>query len=125
MNRPEAAALTASLLARKGEAAPVAAPLRLFAVAQPGDASPPVRPAPSAARPVAERASADGALADRRRITLRLDPARHVRIKLAAAHLKMSLQDVVIAALDAHLARLAPAIEGGGCACLIEGRESA
>jgi hypothetical protein len=55
---------------------------------------------------------------DRRRITLRLDPGRHVRLKLASAHLDRSIQDILIDALDDHLARVAPNVAEGGCACL-------
>jgi len=95
VSRPDAAALTAALMARKG----AAQPSRLFAVASTAAAAPrPGRPAPPAK--------------DRRRITLRLDAERHMRLKLAAAHLELSLQDILIAALDAYLAREAP------CACL-------
>jgi len=95
MNRSEAASLTAALMTRKGEAQPS----RLFAL------TPPVVIAPRPERP-------DVPAKDRRRLTLRLDPERHMRLKLAAAHLDLSLQDILIAALDAHLAREAP------CPCL-------
>jgi hypothetical protein len=98
MNRSEAASLTAALMTRKGEAQPS----RLFAL------TPPVVPAPRPARPEQPVVPAK----DRRRLTLRLDPERHMRLKLAAAHLDISLQDILIAALDAHLAREAP------CPCL-------
>ena len=96
MNRSEAASLTAALMTRKGEAQPS----RLFALAPLVTA-----PAPRAQKP-------DVPAKDRRRLTLRLDPDRHMRLKLAAAHLDRSLQDILIAALDAHLAREAP------CPCL-------
>jgi hypothetical protein len=93
----DAAALTATLLARKGDAVPS----RLFAVP----------PAPSPApRPEPQPATAPAG--PRRRLTLRLEPDRHLRLKLAAAHLGMSLQDVILAALDDHLPRVAP------CVCL-------
>ena len=95
MNRLEAAQLTAALMTRKGEAQPS----RLFTLPTP------VAPAPRPERP-------DVPAKDRRRLTLRLDPERHMRLKLAAAHLDLSLQDILIAALDAYLAREAP------CACL-------
>jgi hypothetical protein len=96
VSRPDAAALSASLLVRKGDAQPS----RLFALPTPMPAAPrPERVDPTPAK-------------DRRRLTLRLDPERHMRLKLAAAHLDISLQEMLIAALDAHLAREAP------CACL-------
>jgi hypothetical protein len=85
-------------MTRKGEAQPS----RLFALAPPI-----VKPAPRPEKP-------EVPAKDRRRLTLRLDPERHVRLKLAAAHLDLSLQDILIAALDAHLAREAP------CPCLAD-----
>ena len=97
MSRPDAAALTAALLVRKGEAAPS----RLFALP-----TPVLAPTPRPELPPLPPAK------DRRRLTLRLDPERHMRLKLAAAHLDLSLQEILIAALDSHLAREAP------CACL-------
>jgi hypothetical protein len=93
----DAAALTASLLTRKGDAVPS----RLFAV--PTAASPAPRPEP---RPAPTPSG------PRRRLTLRLEHDRHLRLKLAAAHLGLSLQDVILAALDDHLPRVAP------CVCL-------
>ena len=93
----EAAALTATLLARKGDAVPS----RLFAV--PTETAPAPRPEPR---------TAPAPSGPRRRLTLRLEYDRHLRLKLAAAHLGMSLQDVIIAALDDHLPRIAP------CVCL-------
>ena len=137
MNRTEAAPLSATLLARKGAARPTASPARLFAIPQP--AQPPgASPAPSPARapapgpapasapvPAYTHDQGDGLPGDRRRITLRLDHKRHVRLKLAAAHLEASIQDIMTAALDAHLARVAPDIEGGFCACLAREGEPA
>lgn len=96
MNRSEAASLTAALMTRKGEAQPS----RLFTLAPPVVTAPPRLKRP------------ETPAKDRRRLTLRLDPERHMRLKLAAAHLDLSLQDILIAALDAHLAREAP------CPCL-------
>ena len=121
-----ASPLTASLLARKG----TAVPSRLFAVAPP-PAAPRIaepriveprivesrivesRPTALAAAP-STALSRKHILKNRRRITLRLDPDQHMRLKLAGAHLGMSLQDIMIAALDAHLVREAP------CPCLAE-----
>ena len=116
-----ASPLTASLLARKG----TAMPSRLFAVAPPPAApriAEPriVEPRIVEPRPTALAAAPSTALSrknilkNRRRITLRLDPDQHMRLKLAGAHLGMSLQDIMIAALDAHLVREAP------CPCLAE-----
>ena len=37
---------------------------------------------------------------ERARITLRLDPDRHLKLKLAAAHLRRSSQQILVEALD-------------------------
>ena len=92
MSRSDAAELTAALMSRKGEAQPS----RLFVMT-------PLVPAP-------RRDGPEAPAEDRRRLTLRLDRERHMRLKFAAAHLGISLQDLMIAALDAHLAREAPCI---------------
>jgi hypothetical protein len=49
------------------------------------------------------------------RISLRLDPQRHLRLRLLAAHSEMSLQEALIAALDAYLGEEAQNLP---CACL-------
>jgi hypothetical protein len=54
----------------------------------------------------------------RTRISLRLDPDRHLKLKLSAAHLHKNLQDVLIAALDSYLDRIGPTVKDGSCACL-------
>jgi hypothetical protein len=54
----------------------------------------------------------------RARLTLRLDPCRHLRIRLAAAHLNRSLQEIMIDALDRHLTEIHPTIVDGDCSCL-------
>ncbi len=129
MDRTPAATLTKSLLVRKGAAMPtLAAPsassgpatnrydppphLVLLDRDTLADDTPHIRSAARGHGHGGER---------RRRITLRLDAARHRRLKLAATHLGVSLQDVLIAALDGHLTRVAPGIVSGGCACLSNG----
>ncbi len=52
------------------------------------------------------------------RVTLRLDPERHLKLKLAAAHSRMSIQAMVTAAVDTYLDRSAPNLCNGSCACL-------
>lgn len=114
MERAPASALTRALLVRKGAATP-----------SPGDGEDGTgardvvphlvvlgRDAPAVAQ---RRRPGSGG---RRRITLRLDAARHRRLRLAATHLGVSLQEVLIAALDSHLAGIAPGLAGGGCTCL-------
>ncbi len=126
MERSPAAMLTRSLLVRKGAAAPTAPVpppiLELAPAPTPREPAPHLmligrEPSMSAARPHTER-NVNGPGDSRRRITLRLDPVRHRRLKLAATHLGTSLQDVLIAALDSHLARVAPGLGEGGCPCL-------
>jgi hypothetical protein len=48
-------------------------------------------------------------------MTLRLDRARHRQLRIFAARLDRTSQDVILAALDAYLDA-----HGGGCACLTE-----
>jgi hypothetical protein len=125
MNRQHpAATLTDALLARKGTAAPTRVAPSPF---DPASAQPEIVPhlvlvgrdaAPRDSAQTRFAGSGHGGLEHRRRITLRLDPTRHRRLKLAAAHLNASLQDLVIAALDSHLMRVAPGLAAGGCACL-------
>jgi hypothetical protein len=125
MDRSPAATLTRSLLVRKGAAIPTpTVPLPT------ADSSPdPREPVPNLVLLGREALAGDrarphvgkggrGPTEERRRLTLRLDVARHRRLKLAATHLGISLQDVLIAALDGHLARVAPGLAAGGCACL-------
>jgi hypothetical protein len=52
------------------------------------------------------------------KLSLRLDPERHTRLRVAAAHLRRSGQEIMLAALDAYLADKAHEIRGGSCACL-------
>ncbi|HEX9835508.1 MAG TPA: hypothetical protein VGB90_01565 [Alphaproteobacteria bacterium] len=135
MSKSPASSLTEALLARKGtaipshyvapqvplSAVPVAYALGAPASAPPRFAVPPTgvtvaHPLVHRTRPKTGRDGVD--FHDRRRITLRLDPGRHVRLKLASAHLDRSIQDILIDALDDHLARVAPNVAEGGCACL-------
>lgn len=91
------ATLSSNLLARKGAAQPSPA------AAQTPNLTP-VRGAPQ----THERAG--GA---RVRISLRLDPARHRRLRLAAVHLDRPLQDLLVAAIDQYLDQL-----DLSCACV-------
>lgn len=110
-----AASLTASLLARKGFAAP-SAPLPF----QPPSPAPRASTRPQAAKaPKAAEANTTTAAKSRRvALTLRLDPARHLQLRLLAAHRQMSSQDLLTAALDQYLEdhRCASGLQH--CACL-------
>jgi hypothetical protein len=55
---------------------------------------------------------------DRRvRLSVRLDPVRHLQLKLASAHTGKSLQNILIDALDEHIGRAAPKLRAGTCTC--------
>lgn len=110
----KAAELNSSLLMRKGAAAPVSVPMP-----QGGYPSNDARVAP-APRPGEMRRDRLG----RVRHSLRLDVQRHLRLKLLAAHTQQSLQDVFLAALDAHLERHGEGVLDGHCACLQKGELS-
>ena len=74
-----------------------------------------------AARPVRDR---DAPLVrdhfGRVRLSLRLDPHRHLRLKLLAAHSHRSIQETLIDALDTYLADQGQSIRDGSCTCLTE-----
>ena len=52
------------------------------------------------------------------KLSLRLTPERHLRLKLVAAHRRQSVQKLMLEALDAHIQSLAPGVMQGECACL-------
>ncbi|MFT5540351.1 MAG: hypothetical protein ACI82H_001881 [Alphaproteobacteria bacterium] len=54
----------------------------------------------------------------RARVTLRLNEARHFRLKLAGAHMQQSLQEILTAALDHYLDQVGPEILREGCVCI-------
>ena len=105
------AALTSALLVRKGAALPagyaaLGASVRVLPTANAqNDES---RPGHRSKEPADART----------RISLRLDADRHLKLKLSAAHLHRSLQDLLINALDAYLEQVGPAVMNGKCACL-------
>jgi hypothetical protein len=74
-----------------------------------------------AARPVRDR---DAPLVrdhfGRVRLSLRLDPHRHLRLKLLAAHSHRSIQETLIDALDTYLVDQSQSIRDGNCTCLTE-----
>ena len=55
---------------------------------------------------------------ERTRVSIRLDRGRHLKLKLTAAHLQSSLQDVITDALDRYLEQVGPEVLRGDCACL-------
>ena len=121
-----AARLKGDLMMRKGTAAPVpgvevshrtpVSPPLLAAVGaagrKPGDAK--TRPrGPGGAELKRDKF-------ERVRVSLRLDPHRHLRLRLLSAHNGTSLQETLIAALDAYLGDEARSANGGNCECLQE-----
>ena len=144
------APLTGALLASKGAASPsrsVSSLLNNFAEEELAATHPTVRqasvesrepagkPVEFAPRPRKAAAAAGSGtktkpLPDRARIklSLRLTEDEHLRLKLAAAHLRESAQTILMAALDDYLARKAPEIRAGECVCLmsaVDGHRSA
>jgi hypothetical protein len=94
MRLPHVASLTDALLVAKGHAAPsrpvVQLPLRRRTQRQDG----------------------------RLRVPLRLDEARHRKLRIAAAHFRKSAQAVMMAALDHYLDRIVPNVLEQRCECL-------
>ena len=102
------ATLTSALLARKGGASP-AFPL----IPSLGEDRPERRAAGRAGLPMTTEDRAPVA-----KLTLRLDRERHLKLKLAAAHLRMSAQEILTKALDQYLDDMIPTCVDGGCQCL-------
>src|SRR5258707_14639661 len=85
--------------------------------------TPAARRVPSPPGPAAPPAAAEGGDA-LRQFSLPLDPARHRRLRLAAAHLDQTEEALMLAALDHYLDRVVSPLLDGRCACLEEGRTS-
>ena len=136
------APLTGTLLSSKGAAAPsnsVAALMDDFAVEAFDAAQPSVRPSPRTVSTKPQRPAApadrDGARVsprpvpeaakvapqERIKLSLRLSADQHLRLKLAAAHLRLSSQALLMTALDEYLANAAGGIREGQCDCLRSG----
>jgi hypothetical protein len=133
------ASLTSALLARKGSAAPssfapaaVATPMREYS-APVLEYSAPARsnattPAPTARNDTSLVAKAMPHLnrsalpkldhTGRVKVSLRLDPSQHLKLKLIAAHLRVSIQGLMTEALEGYLDQAAPESLKGKCACL-------
>ena len=105
------ASLTAGLLVAKGGAAPSAKRTWLD-----GDGKVEVLPR----RPRRRRAGGgeDGVT----RMTLRVNTARLLRLRLAAAHLGRSHHALALAAIDHYIDSVLPLLLAGRCACLEQGR---
>lgn len=95
------ASLTAGLLARKGQAQP--------AIRSAFGTRPAVEPRPAVIVQQQRLAAAFPAPVEARRIalTLRLEDDRHLRLKLLAARRRMSIQTILVEALDGILSESA------------------
>lgn len=100
------------LLARKGEARPAMQPDNDNA------------PAPAIALPLAVEAAIALAAGRGASVTLRLDPVRHMRLRLACAVGANSAQAVITEALDAHLTTI-PGIDRLMAVAMPEGGDQA
>ena len=123
----KAARLNGDLLVRKGKAAPVPGVIN----SHPKPAHPKLAAVdPGKAKSKRRRS---GAISDGRagremirdrfgrvRLSLRMDSHRHLQLRLLAAHSQMSIQDTLIAALDAYLDGERQSIRNGNCDCLQE-----
>jgi|GEM_PF-1144648 len=128
------AALTSSLLARKGSAAPAdlhLVPLKRPAVPRPVPVAPYADPGPADGVPAQTQGCCLGAGAaealrhEIAKLTLRLDKVRHLRLKLLAAHMQISLQDLLVRALDNYADQVAVEATRGQCTCLAQLEEAA
>ncbi|MGO8916925.1 MAG: hypothetical protein ACLQJR_13555 [Stellaceae bacterium] len=59
---------------------------------------------------------------DMMRVSLRMRAERHLRLRLAAAHLGRSNQALMLAAIDHYIDNVLPLLMAGHCACLEQGR---
>ncbi len=107
-----AASLTASLLVPKGDATPSAKK----AAASPRNATVEFLPKP-------RRERSGGGEDGMTRLSLRMPTARHLRLRLAAAHLGRSNQGLILAAVDHYLDTVLPLLMAGRCACVEQGRD--
>ena len=126
MNYMKVAALTSSLLARKGAAVPSAfsptamppmPPMAKPPAPKPPAPKPPAPkpPAPPAAATRKTAAAAGGAVTQPKRdgtgrikMSLRLTPDQHLKLKLVAAFRRESAQKLLVTAIERHLDQVAP-----------------
>ena len=100
-SKSKAASLTGSLLAPKGEAEPAAPSSQSGNGAAADPAAGAVTPIDGAAVDV------EGANGGGIQFPLRLDPAEHLELRMAAARLGRSCQDLIVEALTRYLAEIA------------------
>ena len=119
-----AAALTGSLMARKGSAVPAeqsVVPLNpAVFVKGSGHSSLPAPPPTDTPSPGAGPCYSHEDLKRAAKLTLRLEGDQHLQVKLLASHLNCSIQTIIREALQRHLDEMVPAYLHGKCACLAE-----
>lgn len=76
-----------------------------------------VADAVTASTPVMPVARAAAGSKGKSAFTLRLDPERHLRLRLSAAHQHRSAQALMIEALDTYLQQCTPLFTKGNCVC--------
>ena len=123
MRSAKVASLTGALLFSKGAASAKQfmrpQDLRYETLSEPA-ATGIVETLPTAQKPRRERrAKADG----QARLSLRMSAVRHLRLRLAAAHLNRSGHALVTAAVDHYLDNVLPNLIEGRCICVEQGRE--
>lgn len=100
MSKP--ANLSAGLIAKKGEAAPITTVIQPTIPVAPVAAAPKPIPPASVTAPAAPPAP-KGANTNTIAVTVRLDPDRYQALKLYGVKTRTSNQDVLVAALDQYL----------------------
>lgn len=114
-----AASLTASLLARKGNAAPTEGmrPPEFGSPAAPDDQSANV---PRAAQNAAQTAFSKRPVGAGKRIamTVRLDHEQHLRLRVFSAHKRLSSQEILALALDRYIDENGPSTLDTACQSL-------
>ena len=120
MAMSEPAILSSTMLARKGAAVPTGyAPVRPRHIRSTRDATENAGGPPPITNCMAGGSGGSTATeGERSRVSVRLDRERHLKLKLTAAHLDSSLQDVMTDALDRYLEQLGPEVLRNDCACL-------
>lgn len=97
MSKP--ASLSAGLIAKKGEAAPVAAVIQPMSPVAALPQSTTHQSVPAEAAPPVPKGANTNTIA----VTVRLDPDRYQALKLYGVKTRTSNQDVLVAALDQYL----------------------
>ena len=114
------AVLSSALLARKGSALPTGyTPIRaqdVGAVRSANEYGGKPQPGPTPA--LVAVGGPPPTESGRARVSVRLDRERHLKLKLTAAHLQSSLQDIFTDALDRYLEQIGPEVLRNDCACL-------